>query len=678
MGGSHDPVDIAIIVALAEELESLVAQIDPGFTSHRRDDVGGYDYRFEIRASDGAAYSSVASLIGGMGPELATRHTERLITRWDPTSIVIVGIAAGIHKDVRLGDVIVADQVDAYLTTTKAVSAGTSFELQHRGQVYACDHEVIEDVKHFTWAWRTRHEQFEADCRRRLQSLLHGLPPSLSEHVAHAPRVHVARIASGPVVGAAEAFSSWLADRDSGLVALEMESAGVLASIHERRSRIRAVVVRGVSDFGDHRKASFDAVKNGAFRKYAMQNALAFMRAMIDSRLLGAPRETAPQQFELGNNNIVAEVVEWLAAPIPKPSLAGLRVLVVDDQPAICTAIRRVLQGEGATATLAHDAGSALTAIDETDVDVIVADVMMPGRSGVELADAIRTKFPEMPLLFQSGHFHQSRALPLGADFVAKPFSNTELIERLWALTRDERWLALARRVPALRRRYYRLASCRRAIVELQHVQHCSDLLDTVLRHKVRDVIRAFARDVVFGGEPLEAIERLYRLVTKLSEITSVARYGVNAGCVAYLRALREDLVHSYRGLEFELDCPDDIDAALPGELVPLFLLCSSELVDNARNALRGAGNIRVALRRWTSRPVVSLSVWSNSGPIDASVVGRLFEEGVSSNGPGRGFGLALVKQFAGRVGGTIEVARGDGPDVEFVLTVPVVAPTHS
>ena len=64
-------------------------------------------------------YRCVASFAGKMGERKAALVTQRLLARWQPATVVVLGIAGGIDRDVRLGDVVAATLVESYLETPR-------------------------------------------------------------------------------------------------------------------------------------------------------------------------------------------------------------------------------------------------------------------------------------------------------------------------------------------------------------------------------------------------------------------------------------------------------------------------------------------------------------------------------------------------------------------------------
>lgn len=118
-------------------------------------------------------------------------------------------------------------------------------------------------------------------------------------------------------------------------------------------------------------------------------------------------------------------------------TLAGLRVLVVDDERAIADGVCRVLNAEGARATAVDSAREALAHVTEYGVpDAIVADMRMPGRTGLELIEALRTTRNAFGAVIVSGaldHELRARARAAAAIVVAKPYAPDALVRAVAA-----------------------------------------------------------------------------------------------------------------------------------------------------------------------------------------------------------------------------------------------------
>jgi DNA-binding response OmpR family regulator len=116
------------------------------------------------------------------------------------------------------------------------------------------------------------------------------------------------------------------------------------------------------------------------------------------------------------------------------------RVLVVDDEPGVRTALRRGLSAEGMEVTAAEDGIEALRLAETGSFDVVVLDVMLPNLSGYRVLQRLRAQDVTTPVLMVSakdGEVDQADGLDLGADgYLVKPFSFLVLVAQVKALVR--------------------------------------------------------------------------------------------------------------------------------------------------------------------------------------------------------------------------------------------------
>ena len=107
------------------------------------------------------------------------------------------------------------------------------------------------------------------------------------------------------------------------------------------------------------------------------------------------------------------------------------RVLVVDDEPQICSLLREVLTIDGHIALTARNGGEALKALDDGKYSLLIMDLMMPVKSGLEVLQDLRKRGEEIPVLLISSHFpDEVRRTCAGLSRVSlleKPFSLSEL-----------------------------------------------------------------------------------------------------------------------------------------------------------------------------------------------------------------------------------------------------------
>jgi two-component system, OmpR family, response regulator VanR len=114
--------------------------------------------------------------------------------------------------------------------------------------------------------------------------------------------------------------------------------------------------------------------------------------------------------------------------------MIGTTILIVDDEADIRNMIAIYLKNEGYAVLEAADAHEAFRVLEESPVDLIILDVMMPGMSGVEACMTIRQSY-DMPIIFlsaKSEDLDKIHGLASGAeDYVTKPFNPLELMARV-------------------------------------------------------------------------------------------------------------------------------------------------------------------------------------------------------------------------------------------------------
>ncbi len=123
--------------------------------------------------------------------------------------------------------------------------------------------------------------------------------------------------------------------------------------------------------------------------------------------------------------------------------MASVTVLVVDDEQALRDFVRRNLEDRGYTIVSAADGSEALAIFNALPLDLVVLDVRMPRLDGFETTRRIRQQ-SETPIIVLTAPGEESdkiRLFDLGADdYLTKPFTAGELLERVKAVLRRARW----------------------------------------------------------------------------------------------------------------------------------------------------------------------------------------------------------------------------------------------
>ncbi|WP_300682512.1 response regulator transcription factor [Nocardioides sp.] len=117
-----------------------------------------------------------------------------------------------------------------------------------------------------------------------------------------------------------------------------------------------------------------------------------------------------------------------------------MKVLVVDDEQTLARAIKRGLEAEGFLTEIVHDGLAGRERALAGEFDVIVLDLMVPGRNGYDVCRDLRRAEVWTPVLIltaKDGEYDEVDAFDLGADdYLTKPFSFPVLVARLRALVR--------------------------------------------------------------------------------------------------------------------------------------------------------------------------------------------------------------------------------------------------
>ncbi|GGG46256.1 DNA-binding response regulator [Kocuria dechangensis] len=117
-----------------------------------------------------------------------------------------------------------------------------------------------------------------------------------------------------------------------------------------------------------------------------------------------------------------------------------MRVLLVEDEVDLAESLRRGLTNEGFVADVANDGITGAWLARENPYDVVVLDLMLPGKNGYAILEEMRAAenwTPVLMLTAKDGEYDQTDAFDLGADdYLTKPFSFLVLVARLRALIR--------------------------------------------------------------------------------------------------------------------------------------------------------------------------------------------------------------------------------------------------
>jgi DNA-binding response OmpR family regulator len=233
---------------------------------------------------------------------------------------------------------------------------------------------------------------------------------------------------------------------------------------------------------------------------------------------------------------VCSDTIETMLAS----SHAAIQVLMVEDDERLAALTERYLSKHELLVTRVADGNAGIDAASAHSYDVILLDLMLPGRDGFEVCRALRER-SDVPIIMvtaRGGDDERVTGLELGADdYLAKPFNPRELLARIRAIVRRERGQV----GPALRvlevgplRLDPGAMQASVAGVGLELTSHEFRLLHALAEHAGRPVSRERLLDRVHPGGAEEAFERsidvhISRLRRKLGA-TRMLRTVRNAG----------------------------------------------------------------------------------------------------------------------------------------------------
>jgi len=187
-----------------------------------------------------------------------------------------------------------------------------------------------------------------------------------------------------------------------------------------------------------------------------------------------------------------------------------MRVLVVEDEKALATGLKRGLEAESFAVDVALNGTDGLWLARENAYDAIVLDIMLPEVNGFQVCSILRAENIWTPILMltaKDGELDEAEALDSGADdYLTKPFSYVVLLARIRALLRRE----VRERPPVLEAGDLKLdpasRRCWRADTEVTLTPREFSLLEFLLRRKgealAKSEILAHVWDFDFEGDP--------------------------------------------------------------------------------------------------------------------------------------------------------------------------------
>lgn len=244
-------VDCALITALPKELDNLRFHF-----RHSKPVTEESRIYFETMSPNGLAL--VGAVSQGMGQLNAASLVMDVVSKYNPKTIILVGITGGMDKSIGLGDVVISSQIVDY-----ELGKFTPNGLETRWSVYPVDSALLNKAQSFrssSWIDYIR------------------TPRPITGNTEKEPSSHIGLYLSGNKVIADEKAAGELRSFWKRAAAIEMEAAGIAAILRQMKNPPGFIVIKSVCDYADSKK-------NDGWQVYSADAAASFAYSFVIDQL---------------------------------------------------------------------------------------------------------------------------------------------------------------------------------------------------------------------------------------------------------------------------------------------------------------------------------------------------------------------------------------------------------
>jgi signal transduction histidine kinase len=381
-------------------------------------------------------------------------------------------------------------------------------------------------------------------------------------------------------------------------------------------------------------------------------------------------------------------------------------ILVIDDEEAILNLVAIILGNRGYMVARASDAARGLELAASLSPALVLLDYMLPGMDGLATLKKIRSDHPDTYVIMFTGKGNEEIAVELmkagASDYILKPFSNQNLIERIEAILRIREVEIVNRRLSAERelllheikswnqelenRIKKESEELSRAHAEVVQSQKLATLgyLAAGMAHEIRNPLNSIAlftqllREGIDDPEKLEYVEKVLKEVDRidatLRKLLDTAKRPMYELTDVNIEKIARDTLDSFKpqtkkqGISVSLTPSGPLPRlkADPSELEQIF----TNLFLNAIHEMPEGGTLQVELLQDETEIVILVS--DTGKGIPSENLPSIFDPFFTTKSRGTGMGLSVVLRIVKNYNGRIEVARSDDRGTTFMIRLPL------
>jgi len=355
--------------------------------------------------------------------------------------------------------------------------------------------------------------------------------------------------------------------------------------------------------------------------------------------------------------------------------------LIIDDEEALREGCKQALKEQGYVTETAENGDRGLQLIRELNPDLVLVDLKMPGKSGMEILQEIESTHPNMVKIVITGYSTVSsavEAMKRGADdFIPKPFTDDELSMTVEKGLKKRRLIlereALMREQEVIRRNMISLVSHEMRAPLAAAIQYLEVILGGMAGEVSQEASEMIERCVVRLREMLELFSRWLKLATYDAQKSAERFVEVQLSEVAAkVLEIRKTEARKMK-VHLSLEAPQELSPVMGSRGALEEAL--DNLIGNAIKYNREGGWVTVRLLEQHHEILVEVS--DNGKGIPQEHLPRIFDEFYRVDGrrnapiKGAGLGLAIVKKLVETHGGKIGVESRFGEGTLFRISLP-------